>query len=547
MAQAARRTPTPTLEPAHGVNDPPSIQRGVPRLTVPAPAAAVHPEAVTDPVTLLGSVESLLLSNQTGATQWLGQQLFLLNRSPLTVPARELLLTAIQMPLSSMIERAQVLSAALGPTALLERKDFFDTFATLATEHAHAWKGVLLDHFATGDGVPAAVLVQALRALELEATVAFALYRSLPPRTWQEAVEVYRLADRLGNADQTAPVLGDLGASVDLSAHECLVRFLLLHLLLPQRLPRGGVWLAHRYLEQHARLCPFVAQREDAPGEFFLTVDLGGTTPRAIPTEELDQPLPPAARHLRLGALFALIREEYAALEQNTLPAQFADAPVELMRQVLRGMLLAWYLRPPRQARREPVGGWLSAVVGFDACVRTLRQTGGATPDEPFRCIQIDQSSNGLALEFHDAWPPDLQVGQLLLLQRKDNDLLAMPERFIAVVRRFVLRSAGVLMAGTERFAGRPVAVEARDQDPQRGTHPGLLLRRTGSARMSLLLPPGTFREHAEFAIRDPEGDLVALADKLLESNEFFERIEISTADRLAVAAPGPQPAERRG
>jgi len=214
---------------------------------------------------------------------------------------------------------------------------------------------------------------------------------------------------------------------------------------------------------------------------------------------------------------------------------------------VLRGMLLAWYLRPPRQARRESVGGWLNAVVGFDACFGTLRRSGGPPPGEPIRCVQIDQSSNGLALEFHDAWPPALQVGQLLLLQRKDSDLLAMPERFIAVVRRFVLRSAGVLMAGTERLPGRPVAVEVRDQDARRGTHPGLLLRRTGSARMSLLLPPGSFREHAEFAIRDAEGDLVAIADKLLESNEFFERIEISTADELAVAPAQAQPAERHG
>jgi len=502
----------------------------------------VHPEAVTDPVTLLGSVESLLLSNQTGATQWLGQQLFLLNRSPLPLSAREVLVTAIQVPLSSMIERAQVLSAALGPTALLERKDFFDTFANLATEHAHAWKGLLLDHYAATGGAPAAALVQTLRALELEATVAFALYRSLPPRTWQEAVEVYRLGERQGNADAPAPVLGDLGGTVELTAHECLVRFLLIHLLLPQRLPRGGVWLAHRYLEQHVGLCPFVAQREDTPGEFFLTVDLGGATPRAVPTEEPDQPLPPAARHLRLGALFARIREDYAALEQNIVPERFADAPVELMRQVLRGMLLAWYLRPPRQAKREPVGGWLNAIVGFDACVRTLRQGGatGGTTDQPIRCVQIDQSSNGLALEFHDAWPPELQVGQLMLLQRKDNDLLAMPERFIAVVRRFVLRSTGVLMAGTERFPGRPVAVEVRDRDPRRGTHTGLLLRRTGSARMSLLAQPGTFRDHAEFQIQDGDGELQAIADRLLESNEFFERIEISTADQLAAARTPP-------
>jgi hypothetical protein len=55
---------------------------------------------------------------------------------------------------------------------------------------------------------------------------------------------------------------------------------------------------------------------------------------------------------------------------------------------------------------------------------------------------------------------------------------------------------------------------------------------------MSLVVPPGTFREHAEYAIQDAEGDFVALADKLLESTEFFERIEMSPAQQLATA-PG--------
>ena len=107
------------------------------------------------------------------------------------------------------------------------------------------------------------------------------------------------------------------------------------------------------------------------------------------------------------------------------------------------------------------MSGWLNAVVGFEAIARVLGS--GGTADH-VRCFQIDQSSNGVALEFHNTWPAHLQVGQVLLLQRKDSDLLAMPERFVAVVRRFVLRSAEVLMAGTERLPGRPVAVQVDEQ-----------------------------------------------------------------------------------
>jgi len=171
---------------------------------------------------------------------------------------------------------------------------------------------------------------------------------------------------------------------------------------------------------------------------------------------------------------------------------------------------------------------------------------GGGTADH-VRCFQIDQSSNGVALEFHKSWPAHLQVGQVLLLQRKDSDLLAMPERFVAIVRRFVLRSGEVLMAGTERLPGRPVAVEVLEQDARSATHAALLLRRSGNARMSLLVPPGTFREHAEYAIQDAEGDFVALADKLIESTEFFERIEMSPAQRLATAPSRARRTDQRG
>jgi hypothetical protein len=181
--------------------------------------------------------------------------------------------------------------------------------------------------------------------------------------------------------------------------------------------------------------------------------------------------------------------------------------------------------------------------VGFDAMARVLES--GGTADH-VRCFQIDQSSNGVALEFHNSWPAHLQVGQLLLLQRKDSDLLAMPERFVAVVRRFVLRSGEVLMAGTERLPGRPVAVEIRDQDARSATHPALLLRRSGNARMSMLVQPGTFREHAEYSIHDAEGDFVALTDKLIESTEFFERIEMSPAQQLATAPSRVRRADHR-
>jgi hypothetical protein len=186
--------------------------------------------------------------------------------------------------------------------------------------------------------------------------------------------------------------------------------------------------------------------------------------------------------------------------------------------------------------------GWLNAVVGFEQIAgrQGVEGTGEATAPAATqaRCFQLDQSSNGVALEFRSPWSTAVQIGQLLQLQRKDSDLLAMPERFVAVIRRFVQRPGDVLMAGLQRLPGRPLPVDLRDPNDRLPPRRGLLLRRSGASRLVLLAPPGSYRQHAELAISGAEGDLVALADKLLERTEFFDRIEMSIAERLPASLP---------
>jgi hypothetical protein len=502
--------------------------------------------ALTDPAALGREAEARLLADPTAAAQWLGTELGRLNRAPLSASTRQSLARAVEPSLATLRDVAQTHSATLGPSAQLERREFFDAMARLATEHAYAWKLTL----ANAEGAVSVAgregpvsLANALRALELEALLSYAVYRSLHHRTWREAMEIARLAGALGLTDTSVQVSDSDGVPTTQTIGGMFLRLLLTHLLLPQRLPRGGVWLAHRYLERHAALGAFVATRREAPGEFFMSVDLQGPMPRVLSAESPEDLASPHARHLRLTALFARVRQEYAQLEQGTAPAGLDDVAPELARQVLKGMLIAWYLRPPRQAKREPATGWLNAVVGFDQIVGPQPPTAGtlaADPAQPTpaRCFQLDQSSNGVALEFRGQWSPAVQIGQLLLLQRKDNDLLAMPERFVAVIRRFVLRPGDVLMAGLQQLPGRPLPVDIRDPNDRLPARRGLLLRRSGASRLVLLAPPGSYRQHAECAISGAEGDLVALVDKLLERTEFFDRIEMSVAERLSGALP---------
>ncbi len=516
-----------------------------PQLTVPSAGASVPPEAITDPATLGGEAVARLLADPTTAASWLAQQLAMLNRAPLAASARQALAVAVEPPIATLRDVAQTYSSNLGPAAQLERREFFDAMARLATEHAYAWKLSLTD--ATGAVSPAArdepaSLANALRALELEALLAYSLYSSLTHRTWRETIEITRLAAALGCMDRPATISDSDGVPTEQTIGRLFQRLLLTHLLLPQRLPRGGVWLAHRYLERHGALCEFVPARREAAGEFHLSVDLDGPMPRVISAEMPQELGSPRARHLRLTGLFARVREEYAELEKGRQPPGLDDAPLELARQVLKGMLVAWYLRPPRQAKRESAAGWLNAVVGLEQIVSRQDADGtGGTPDPAAtqaRCFQLDQSSNGVALEFRNHWSTAVQIGQLLLLQRKDSDLLAMPERFVAVIRRFVLRPGDVLMAGLQRLPGRPLPVDVHDPNDRLPARRGLLLRRSGASRLVLLAPPGVYCQHAEYALSSAEGDLVALADKLLERTEFFDRIEMSAAERLPASLP---------
>jgi hypothetical protein len=499
---------------------------------------------LTDPAELHSAVETLLLSDASAATVWFARQLALANRSPLSAATRRGLITAVQPVLATLGGLAVRLSSDLGAATLLEQKGLYGSLADLATEYAYALKLLVLQQYAhPGEPlVDAGVLVETLRALEFEALLALAVYRQLPRRTWQEAMEIRRMASQTGCADQVVQLPDARGQITDQTVTDSFQRFLLLLLLDPHRLPRGGVWLAQRYLESRAGVCSFMDYTEESAGEFFISVDLDGAAPRAAGPRQATNEAPAGFRHLRLTDLFARVRDEFALIEHGGTPADCADYPRTLVGQVLRAMLVAWYLRPPRQAERERVGGWMSAVIGFDDTATVLRSASGADGEitdygrgaapSIVRCVQVDQSANGVGMEFHGVWPDSLQVGQLLLLQRKDTDLMVTAERFIAIVRRLLLRQGHVLAAGLQRVPGRPVSVVVDRQDERDKPFGALLLRRGSGTRLGLIVPPGTFAAKLELAIREPGGDFVACADKLVETNEFFERIEISPVDR---------------
>ena len=511
---------------------------------------------LTDPAELHSAVETLLLSDASAATVWFARQLALANRSALSATTRRGLITAVQPVLATLGGLAVRVSSDLGPATLLEQKGLYDALAALATEYAHALKLLVLQQYAHPSQplVDAGVLIETLRALEFEALLALAVYRQLPRRTWQEAMEVRRLAMQAGCAEQAVQLPDARGQDTSQTVADSFQRFLLLLLLDPHRLPRGGVWLAHRYLETRAGICSFMDYTEDSAGEFFISVDLDGSAPRAAGPRQTGNEAPAGYRHLRLTDLFARVRDEFALIEHGGSPADCAECPRILLGQVLRAMLVAWYLRPPRQAERERVGGWMSAVIGFDDTALVLRSAAGgegdtsdhgrATAPSIVRCVQVDQSANGVGMEFHGVWSDSLQVGQLLLLQRKDTDLLVTAERFVAIVRRLLLRSGQVLAAGLQRVPGRPVSVVVDRQDQQDKPFGALLLRRSGGTRLGLIVPPGTFASKVELAIREPGGDFVACADKLVETNEFFERIEISPVER---AERSPKQGRRAG
>jgi hypothetical protein len=540
------------------VNDQLHNPDGLPRLTVPSPlpGGATHPEMLTDPAELHSAVETLLLSDASAATVWFARQLALTNRTVLSATVRRGLITAVQPVLATLGGLAVRVSTDLGPATLLQQKGLYDGLAELATEYAYALKLLLLQQYghAVQPLVDAGVLIETLRALEFEALLALAVYRQVPRRTWQEAMEIRRLALQAGCADQTVQLPDARGQTTSQTVTDSYQRFLLLLLLDPHRLPRGGLWLAQRYLESRAGACSFMDYTEESAGEFFISVDLDGAAPRAAGPRQTGNEAPAGYRHLRLTNLFARVRDEFALIEHGGAPADCTECPRVLLGQVLRAMLVAWYLRPPRQAEREPVGGWMSAVVGFDDTALVLRSAaadeadsaeyGRAPPPSVVRCVQVDQSANGVGMEFHGVWPASLQVGQLLLLQRKDSDLMVTAERFIAVVRRLLLRPGQVLAAGLQRIPGRPVSVVVDRQDQRDKPFGALLLRRSGGNRLGLIVPPGTFASKLEFAIREPGGDFVACADKLLETNEFFERIEISPVER---AERAPRQGRRAG
>jgi len=333
-----------------------------------------------------------------------------------------------------------------------KRKEQQQLTEKITTEMAFGFKRILneTEQLQKGRHTPseqAEIIHYAIECLTLNLMFYFSHYREEPKNLFKEILQLYLLAERVGNSKI------DLDSSLhraDTPTNIRLVfkRVLLLQLLDPFHLHMGEIWYAYDYLgwwASHARIAKVPEQMDNHSGRFLVDLQ-GNIKPKAFSPEAIQGS---DANFLLLDTipLTAIANKHLQSLSES-LPADipgYKKNPNVPANTLFRHMLLAWHIQPKRRHDREEKHDWVVAATGINQVCHFLKTQKLTTlhnrPDEntnadhdeleitsvigghtqssynTFRLRRINSSISGSALVIHPDQENSLQIGQIIIMQ----------------------------------------------------------------------------------------------------------------------------------
>ena len=151
----------------------------------------------------------------------------------------------------------------------------------------------------------------------------------------------------------------------------------------------------------------------------------------------------------------------------------------------------------------------------------------------------INTSDAGLGLQTSRPHPPELQVGQVVLMRESDDrdEFDENSEWFVGVVRRMVNRDANTAEFGIQRLSGKlqPVRIKpiAGDWSQDADFQPALMLERGNGQAHVLLTPKGMYQDGRQYLLESRAQLSRVGADKLLEGNRHFDRFQFRFIEQV--------------
>jgi len=524
-------------------------------LTVPVPDRVGHPDAETDPGRLRARANALPFACPTDAASRMLELIARVNRLPPPVPKRPQVMAALQGAYDRLY-RCFLDQTLEGPSGINDKRHarLLAQIGSLSTEMAFGYKLAIQPRRGERHTAPSAeTIYQAIRMLETGLLLACAAYLPPPGGVWRELCQIFDQAERLGLTRK--PVTDPSWADKDAPDIELLFkRVMLLGLLDPYRLAPGDVWHAHEYLTQWAgrTLLARVTDQRTALHPAMGLIDLAGDQPpRRLsegPGPEDDHPW----RLLDPSGLREPMETQLESLQASDarLPKGFEGLDPVRGARLLQGMAHAWLESWQRSSPRQERYEWMAVACGIRAIVEHLRRRSGGTDlsSDPFdeaqglgvdeqdgstgpmlRCQQFDRSAQGIGMRVQLPAPPELTVGQLVLLPSPENRYHE--SSLLGVVRRMIKRYHSLAEVGIELIDGniRPAALRPTvfGRSTPADSQPALILATAESTvRGVVITPVNLYRPSRELVLRLGGESMRVAPVRLLESTPGFARFE---------------------
>ncbi len=515
----------------------------LPELSLPPIADKPDPGLEVRPVFVEEWVESLPYANPVALLEQLLERLRRTNRAPIKPQQRLALLETFLVPYLFLLDVREKSGPIHGIAAFERHRADTEAARRIAAEMALGYKTVVSEGGRRralwgGQRERRLAVQRSILFLSLVLLHSYDEYLPIPGEVWPELHALARYAEALGIAEQRVceaaqrPELAESCAAL-------YRRILLTSLLDPYHLAYGDVWHAYRLLAGHAE-----AARITPPGDPDRLAGRFVIDPRS---HHHPRPLARVRGELAAGSLI---------LDAGPVSERLHRAPAARDAEEARvraAMLRAYALPPSRHAPRERTEGRVRLTTGVSSLHHFLGgasaalDEGGGRPTESGADLPAEMldeptieeaSAHSYTAEFWeliDKGPggvgvikrirPNIAigVGELIGIQipaagHGERDWL------VGAVRWLSIAQAGEYQAGVQLLArsAEPIAL----LDPERPAPiPALALPRLeASPEVTLVTPPGVYREGASLTLLRDGARIEISARRLVERAKGYER-----------------------
>lgn len=315
--------------------------------------------------------------------------------------------------------------------------------------------------------------------------------------------------------------------------------YLLLSLLDPCHLQAGESRVVFSYMSSFAHLARF--EPLDSPPEpagQYVIDKLGEVTPHLSDPSAIKTLSAPRFCLFNLIPVSQQLHQHLRSIEQQNSQTLVAmqQLGAKATANLLRRMLKSWHIRLERDTERHKTSGQAMLWFGLPTIHRFLTgEVATASPDndseqeisvtqdvgglsnqvqlteQKIPCWRFNQSRSGAALHLPRQLAATPQVGELVILAKPNAS--RHDEWKLGVIRRSLLRDAGVLEIGVQFINGRivplslqPIGVEEEDEEKKENepiTLPALYIDQGNIERSSLLATRETLKVVREYRVEE--------------------------------------------